>query len=204
MNITPDLASIRNAQKILREYLKPTPLVKAKRHGRQGEELFLKIETGLPTGSFKPRGALYALVLNLRERAIEEVTACSTGNHGAAVAYAAKTLGVRATIFLPENPNPVKRKKIADLGARIVEKGSVDLAHAFKRAQEYSRRPGVYFLNDSTDPSLPAGPGTIGLEILEQLPDAQSVFVPMGDTALIRGVAAATKQVSSKVKVIGV
>ena len=83
----------------------------------------LKVETGLPTSSFKPRGALYALSVNLARRQVEEVTASSTGNHGAAVAFAAKTLGVPATIFLPSNPNPVKRQKISDLGARIVESG---------------------------------------------------------------------------------
>jgi len=71
-------------------------------------------------------------------------------------------------------------------------------------AREYSRRPGVYFLNDATDPDLPAGPGTIGLEILEQLPELSAVFVPMGDTALIRGVGAAIKQLSPQTKVIGV
>jgi threonine dehydratase len=109
-----------------------------------------------------------------------------------------------ATIFLPEQANPVKRKKIEDLGARIVCHGSIDLAGAFQMASEYSRRPGVYFLNDATDPDLPAGPATIGLEILEQLPDLSAVFVPMGDTALIRGVGAAIKQLSPQTKLIGV
>jgi threonine dehydratase len=165
---------------------------------------FLKRETDLPTASFKPRGALYALATNLRRRAITEVIASSTGNHGAAVAWAAKTLGIPATIFLPSNPNPVKRKRIADLGARIVEVGGQDLTHAFKEAQQYSTRPGVYFLNDATDPDLPAGPATIGLEILSQLPDVATIYVPMGDTALIRGIGAAIRQLNPHVKVIGV
>ena len=69
---------------------------------------------------------------------------------------------------------------------------------------EYARGPGVYFLNDATDPDLTAGPATIGVEIIEQLPNAAAIFVPMGDTALIRGVAAAVKQLSPKVKIIGV
>ena len=128
-----------------------------------------------------------------RSRNVREVTASSTGNHGAAVAWAAKNLGVAATIFLPANPNAVKRQKIADLGARIVEAGGQDLAHAFLQAQEYSNRPGLYFLNDATDPDLPAGPATIGLEILSQLPQVAALYVPMGDTALIRGVGAAVK-----------
>jgi threonine dehydratase len=164
----------------------------------------LKLELELPTGSFKPRGAIWGLAANLRKGKIEEVTASSTGNHGAAVAYAAKLLGVRATIFLPASPNPVKRKKIAELGAKIVEAGGADLAHAFQQAMEYSARPGVYFLNDATDADLPAGPATIGLEIRTQLPETRAIYVPMGDTALIRGVGAAVRQMSWEVKIVGV
>ncbi len=122
----------------------------------------------------------------------------------AAVAFAAKMLGTQATIFLPERANPVKRKKIEDLGASIVEAGTADLAEAFERAKEYSAKDGTYFLNDATDPDLPAGPATVGLEILEQLPEVSAVFVPMGDTALIRGIGAAIKQLAPHVKLIGV
>jgi threonine dehydratase len=204
MTIAPDLSIIREAQVLLRNYFGVTPLVKARSLARTDGEAWLKIETGLPTGSFKPRGALFGLATAMKRENVEEVTACSTGNHGAAVAFAAKTLGVRATIFLPENPNPVKRRKIEDLGARIVMTGSADLVDAARHVSEYSARPGVYFLNDSTDPDLPAGPGTIGLEVLEQLPELTSVYVPMGDTALIRGIGAAIKQVNPSVRVIGV
>jgi threonine dehydratase len=204
MPALPELSAIREAQQLLTKYFPPTPLVKAPSLSSASAEVYLKIETKLSTGSFKPRGAMYALAKNLQRRHIDEVTASSTGNHGAATAFAARTLGVSATIFLPEQANPVKRKKIEDLGARIVCHGSIDLAGAFQMAREYSRRPGVYFLNDATDPDLPAVPGTIGLEILEQLPELSAVFVPMGDTALIRGVGAAIKQLSPQTKVIGV
>jgi threonine dehydratase len=202
--ISPDISTIRAALDLLREYFGATPLKPAPSLSRADCEVYLKIETGLPTGSFKPRGALYALATNLARGEIREVTASSTGNHGAAVAFAAKTLGIRATIFLPDNANPVKRKKIQDLGACIVEAGSADLAEAFERAKEYSERDGIYFLNDATDPDLTAGPATIGLEILEELPDVSAVFVPMGDTALIRGVGAAIKQLAPQVKLVGV
>src|SRR5215469_11490761 len=113
MSALPELLVIREAQQVLSRYFPPTRLVRAP---SLGADVYLKVETELPTGSFKPRGALYALTKNLRRRQIEEVTASSTGNHGAATAFAARTLGVPATIFLPENPNPVKRKKIEDLG----------------------------------------------------------------------------------------
>jgi threonine dehydratase len=147
---------------------------------------------------------LFALAQALGSRKVAEVTASSTGNHGAAVAWAAKTLAVPATIFLPANPNPVKRKKIADLGARIVEVGGLDITHASREALDYSSRTGAYFLNDATDPVLPAGPGTIGLEILSQLPSVRAVYVPMGDTALIRGIGAAIKAAHPHVKIVGV
>ena len=98
----------------------------------------------------------------------------------------------------------MKRKKIGDLGARIIECGGGDLAAAFQQASVYSARPEVYFLNDATDPAVPVGTATIGLEIAEQVPEVSSVYVPMGDTALIRGVAAAVKQLVPNVKVVGV
>jgi threonine dehydratase len=202
--MTPSLSIIYEAQKFLAAHLPLTPLTPCPALNRADAQLHLKLELELPTASFKPRGALYALSVNLRRRTIEEVTASSTGNHGAAVAFAAKTLGVRATIFLPANPNPVKRQRIADLGAQIIEVGGPDLAAASVEAQEYSRRPGIYFLNDATDRDLPAGPATIGLEILRQLPQVAAIYVPMGDTALIRGLAAGVKQRNARIHIIGV
>jgi threonine dehydratase len=214
MDISPDLRLIREARGLLDQYLPTTPIIPARSLSRRGVPVHLKVETSLPTGSFKPRGALYALAVNLTRRPIHEVAASSTGNHGAAVAFAAKALGIPATIFLPANPNAVKRQKIADLGARIVECGGSDLAAAFQQASAYSARPGVYFLNDATDPEVPVGTATIGLEIAEQMhvpqmpaepiPQLSAVYVPMGDTALIRGVAAALKQLVPTVKIIGV
>jgi threonine dehydratase len=204
MAFNPDLSTIRQARILLAQHLPTTRTVRARSLSSDGSPVHLKLEIDLPTGSFKPRGAIYALATNLSRRNIAEVTASSTGNHGAAVAYAGKVLGVPATIFLPTNPNPVKRDKILALGAQIVESGAGDLAQAFQQAAEYSRRPGVYFLNDATDADLPAGPGTIGLEIAEQVPEVSAIYVPMGDTALIRGVAAAAKQLLPGVKIIGV
>ena len=203
MAFKPGILEIREARELLAKYLRPTRAVPAPTISRNGSSAYLKLETALPTGSFKVRGALYALALKLKKEQIVEVTAHSTGNHGAAVAYAAKLLQVPATIFLPANPNPVKRAKIRSLGARVAEKGS-DSSDAFHAAHEYSRRPGVYFLNDATDPDLPAGPATIALEIAEQVPDVGTIYVPMGDTALIRGVAAAMRQLCGNIKIIGV
>jgi len=168
-----------------------------------GKQVSLKMETELPTGSFKVRGALYTLMVTSNGRAIREVVTSSTGNHGAAVAYAAKALGVKVRIFLPANANPVKRNRIASLGAEIVEKGR-DISDARESATEYASTAGAFFLNDATDPDLPAATGVIALEIAEQRPTAEALLVPMGDTALIRGVGATVKHLSPQIRLIGV
>ena len=196
--------TIREARELLSRHLPLTRLVAAPSLSRAaGCHVYLKLESELPTGSFKPRGALYALSVHHSRSELKEVVASSTGNHGAAVAFAAKMLGVPATVFLPENPNPVKRARIADLGAKIVERGR-DISAAFEAASIYAKASGAFFLNDATDPDLPAGPATIGWEILDQLPETDVIYVPMGDTALIRGVAAAAKHRSLRVRIIGV
>jgi threonine dehydratase len=205
LGIVPSISTIREAQRFLAKYFAPTRLIPAPflSHAA-GKSVYLKLETELPTGSFKVRGAFWALAQRMKRGPIQEVVACSTGNHGAAVAFAAKQFGIAARIFLPTNCNPVKRGRIATLGAAIVESGGGDLASAFTLAAEYAKRPGVHFLNDATDEDLPAGPATIGCEILEQLAETSAIFVPMGDTALIRGIAAGSKQIAPQVKIIGV
>ena len=202
--MSPSLTAIRDARERLRRHLPVTRLVPAPwLSARTGQDVYLQLESELPTGSFKPRGALYALAVALERREVGEVIASSTGNHGAAVAYAARLLGRPATIFLPEHPNPVKRARIADLGGRIEEHGK-DIAGAAEAAAAYARRDGVYYLDDATDPDLPAGPATIACEILEQLADPDTIYVPMGDTALIRGIGAATRALAPAVTLVGV
>src|SRR5580765_6987015 len=145
-----DPQRIRDAQSLLARHFGPTPIARAASLSSPGHDVFLKIETGLPTGSFKVRGAIYALSTNVAARAVTEVVCASTGNHGAAVAYAAQLLGVRATIFLPDNPNPVKAARILALGARIVKVGA-DLSAAIDAAQNYAARAPAFFLHDASD-----------------------------------------------------
>ncbi len=121
---TPDVRRAREAQALLAEHLPETRLVGARSVASPGGgPVLLKLESELPTGSFKVRGALWALAVRHREGRVDEVVTASTGNHGAAVAWAADLLGVAATIFLPERPNPVKRARISELGATVVEDG---------------------------------------------------------------------------------
>src|SRR3954469_1149502 len=160
-----DPRRIADAQSLLARHFGPTPIARAASLSSPAHDAYLKIETGLPTGSFKVRGALYSLSVNIANRAISDVVCASTGNHGAAVAWAAHLLGVRATIFLPEDPNPVKAARILALGARIVKAGA-DLSAAIDAAQEHAARERAFFLHDASDPDVPVGTATIGAEIL--------------------------------------
>jgi len=181
----------------------PTPLVRAASLSTAGRDAYLKNETVLPTGSFKVRGALHALRACLARQPIGEVIAASTGNHGAAVAWAARSAGVGATIFVPEHANPLKVARIRELGAQLVETGA-DLSAATDAAYAYADRTGAFFLHDAADPDVPAGTAQIGEEIVAQQPAVTRIYVPMGDTALIRGVASAAKRAKPSVTVVGV
>src|SRR3979490_1199971 len=107
-----DPSRIHDAQSLLARHFGPTRIARAASLSSPGHDVFLKIETELPTGSFKVRGAIYALSVQLARGAIADVVCASTGNHGAAVAYATRLLGVQATIFLPDRPNPLKAARI--------------------------------------------------------------------------------------------
>jgi threonine dehydratase len=166
-------------------------------------QVHLKLESEMPTGSFKVRGALYALHAEMTKRRVAEVVASSTGNHGAAVAHAAKLLNVPAKIFLPIKANPTKQARIRAFGAEIVKHGK-DITEAFEGAREYAERSGSFLLNDATNRDVPAGTATIAVEIIEQLPDVKEIWVPVGDTALIRGIASAAKQLRPEVRLVGI
>jgi threonine dehydratase len=199
----PNDTQVNDARALLRQFLKPTRLVQAERLGNATTKIYLKLETDLPTHSFKPRGALYALMKNLQQRSIGGVVAASTGNHGAAVAYAARLAKIPATIFLPQNPNPIKRARIITLGATVEEVASQAGALA-DAAASFAEEHNYYFLNDASDDLVPAGTATIAAEILDELPAPDVLIVPMGDTALIRGVAAEAKRRRPAVKIVGV
>lgn len=198
------LPRVAEARAVLRNYFAPTPLVHAPHLSNHcGHKVYLKLESSLPTGSFKPRGALFALRSRNGQTPVRQVVTSSTGNHGAAVAYAARELRIPATIFLPVNPNALKHAKIAALGATIREVGS-DLAEAVAAAASFATSEGAYFLDDAADFAVPVGTATIASEIFEQLPSVQKIYVPVGDTALIRGIAAVAKNRPVPPQIIGV
>src|SRR5262245_31110553 len=196
---------VERARALLGQYLRPTRLVSAESlAGRSGARVYLKIESDLPTGSFKLRGALNALLTSATQRMLPGVVASSTGNHGAAVAFAARIAKIGATIFLPENPNPVKRARIVALGAKVVERGAMGQTAASEGAAEFARDHGYYLLDDASDPLVAAGTATIASEILDEISAPDVIFVPMGDTALIRGVAIEAKRRHPGARIVGV
>ncbi len=200
----PTWSQIQEAQGFLRDRLPSSRLLCASSlHRHDHASIYLKLETEMPTGSFKVRGALFALHAEIEQRPVTEVVTASTGNHGAAVAYAARLLSVPAKIFVPYPVNEVKRKRIQELGALIVEDGK-DITEARGLAAEYSNQRDAFVLDDATNPNVPAGAATIASEIVQQLPEVAAILVPIGDSALIRGVASAAKHLRPKLRIIGV
>jgi threonine dehydratase len=200
----PKWPDIERARQYLQRHFRPARLIAATSlNNVPHAQVHLKLESEMPTGSFKVRGALYALHAEMTARRAAEVVAASTGNHGAAVAYAAKLLNVPAKIFLPINANPTKQARIRACAAEIVEHGR-DISEAFEGAQEYARRADSFLVNDATNPDVPAGTATIAVEIIEELPDVREIWVPVGDTALIRGIASAFKHLRAEVRVVGI
>src|ERR1041385_6375748 len=205
MNVAiPDWAAVQTARQFLERHFAPTRLIMAPSLTRgDGAGVYLKVESELPTGSFKVRGALHALHAEMARRPVAEVVASSTGNHGAAVAWAAKSIGIPAKIFLPSGANPAKQSRIRALGCEIAEDGKA-LSEAAEAAEQYTRNSRAFFLNDATNSDVPAATATIACEILKQLPEVGAVWVPMGDTALIRGLASAAKHLRPEIRIVGV
>jgi len=197
------LSEVLEARRLFKRFWPITRLVEAESLSRlTGKTVYLKLENDLPTGSFKPRGALYALSTN-RTKGVREVVAFSTGNHGIAVAYSAHLLNINATIVLPHNANPVKRQKILRLGAKLIEHGR-NSYEASIVAKQYARDHGAYLLDDITNRHIVVGSATIASEILDQAPSVDAVISPIGDSSLIRGIAGMMQLMAPGVKTIGV
>ncbi len=188
----------------LRPHLSPTPLQYSRAFtAKAGCHVHLKLEAVQPIRAFKVRGALNKLLrMSPRERAAGVITA-SAGNHGQGVAYAAQTFGVPATVYVPENANLLKVEAIRRLGARVIPAGR-SYAEAFLEAIRAQADSGATFVHAFDDPDVIAGQGTIAVELLEQLPEFDSVLVPVGGGGLIAGIALYLKARRPSVRVIGV
>ncbi|MFC9972787.1 threonine ammonia-lyase [Spirillospora sp. NPDC127200] len=203
-----NLDDIRAARELLREVIVPTPLIPSRVLSEAiGGPVYLKCENLQRTGSFKIRGAYVRIArLSDAERA-GGVVAASAGNHAQGVALAASMLGCKATVFMPEGAPLPKVAATRGYGAEVVFPGpTVD--DCLVAAQEYAAECGAVFIHPFDHPDVVAGQGTIGLEILEQLPDVRTVVGAVGGGGLVSGVAAALKAAAKEnggheVKVVG-
>jgi threonine dehydratase len=197
------LESIRDAQRRLAGAVHRTPLVRSTTLGqRAGVRLWLKCENLQKTGSFKVRGALNKLSgLSDAARALGVVTV-SAGNHAQALAWAAQSLGVRCTVVMPATASKSKADASAGYGAEVIRYGTG--AEAFGKAHQLAAERNLTFVHPFDDPLISCGAGTAGVEILEDLPDADVVIVPIGGGGLISGIAPAVKQIRPGTKVFGV
>ncbi len=188
----------------VRAVLPPSPLVGAPALSeRVGRPVHLKLESLGPTGSFKVRGAaarIQALGTAARARG---VIACSSGNHGRAVAFVAERLGVAATVFVPRWVDPVKLAAIRAHGAEAVLAGE-SYDEAERAARAHALREGSPFVHPFDDPDVVSGQGTLALELLDQLPDVAEIAVPLSGGGLAGGVAAALADQGSAARVTAV
>jgi threonine dehydratase len=167
-----------------------------------GKEIFLKLENLQKTGSFKIRGAYYKLSRLCRTKRVREVVAASAGNHAQGVAYASFLLGIHSTIVMPEGAPLAKQMATRAYGGEVILSGkSMDEALGYARRME---KGGKVLIHPFDDEEVIAGQGTIGLEILQDVPEAEAIIVPVGGGGLISGIATIVKKRKAKVEIIGV
>jgi threonine dehydratase len=196
------LRDIQQARTLIAGVAVRTPLFEWPARGGNGK-LFLKLENRQPIGAFKVRGAYNKIASLAEDERRRGVIAYSSGNHAQGVAYAARALGVRAIVVMPGNAPKNKLASTAALGAEIVTVGPASEERRL-RAEQLSREHGYVIVPPYNDEKIVAGQGTVGLEILEDLPEVETILVPVGGGGLISGVASAVKLTRPSVRVIGV
>lgn len=198
-----DIDAIRDARANLDGRIRPTPLCTSAALGeRTGTRLFVKPECLQKTGSFKVRGVFNKLRrLSIEERA-RGVIGVSAGNHAQALAWGARAEGIACTVVMPATASPVKVAATRGYGAEAVLHG--DVHGAFEKMEELRLERCLTLVHPYDDDAVIAGQGTVGLEIVAELPDVDAVIVPVGGGGLIAGVATAVKAVRPRARVYGV
>ncbi len=199
-----DLEDIRAADQRIAGQIRRTPTVDSEMLShRCGVELHLKLETLQETGSFKARGALNRILCLSREEREGGVIAASAGNHAQGVAFAAAKSGIDALIVMPVQTPLVKVTRTRELGA-CVELYGQNLDEALERAHQLEEQHGYTFVHPFEDREIIAGQGTVGLELIEQVPDLDAIVVPIGGGGLISGIATAVKALHPEIRIYGV
>jgi len=203
-NLSIDLADVTAARERLRGaiYYSPCP------HSQMlsmltGQQVYLKLENLQMTGSFKERGALNRIAMLTPQQASRGVIAASAGNHAQGVAYHATARGIRALIVMPLTTPLVKVTATRNFGAEVLLHGA-NYDEACDEATRQCAEQQMTFIHPFDDPAVMAGQGTIGLELLEQIPQLEAVVVPIGGGGLIGGIACAIKQSRPEIRVVGV
>jgi threonine dehydratase len=168
-----------------------------------GMEIFCKLDNLQHTGSFKERGARNALAQLPAEQQKRGVIAASAGNHAQALAYQGKLLAIPATVVMPKFAPLIKVNNCQNLGANVVLHGK-DFAEAKARAHEMAKEEGLAYIDGYDDPAIIAGQGTMGLEIVDQVPDFDVVLIPVGGGGLLAGVSLAIKTLRPQAKIVAV
>ncbi len=199
----PTLRDIEEAEGRIRRYIPPTPLEESKGLSEMlGREVYLKLETFQPIRVFKIRGALNKL-LSLGDSDLKKgVITASSGNHGYAIAYAARVFGVHATICVPDKVNPQKLRAIQEQGAEVIRSGG-GYDETYESALATAQRRRMTFVHAFDDKDVIAGQGTCGLEVVRQLPDLDGIAVAIGGGGLIAGISIAVKESVASAKVFG-
>jgi threonine dehydratase len=204
MNLRPDHAQVTAAAQVIGAYMKPSLLKREADFCQQLDaDVHVKYEFFNPVKSFKIRGALnVAHALQGRDD-VKRVVTCSTGNHGSAMAFACKQFGLPITVGVPKDCDQSKVALIREFGAELEFIGR-DLDETKEVMQETGQEEGTVFVEDGSSPEVVAGTATIGLELIEQLPETEVFIVPVGNGALIGGVGAAIKDQRPDIRVVGV
>jgi threonine dehydratase len=204
IRIAPTLADIQEARERLRGIAEETPIYLSETFSRRvGREVRLKAENLQRTGAFKVRGAVNKLTTLSPEERAAGVVAASAGNHGQAVAWAARQLGIRATIFVPVTAPMAKVEACRNYGA-ATEMAGEDFEDALEAAIAHVEETGGTFIHPYEDQLVVAGQGTIGLELLDQEPDVGTVLIPIGGGGLALGIATALRALKPEVRIVGV
>jgi threonine dehydratase len=197
------LDDVLTAADRIANYVHRTPIVESGTLSRMtGTRLGLKAENLQRTGSFKARGAVNALLRLTPAQRERGVVTMSAGNHGQGLAYAAQRFGVRCVVFMPEQAVPTKVAAVKGYGAEA--RFAPNMETLFATMDEYRKAYDLHYVHPFGDPDIVAGQGTVGLEILEDCPEVETIVVPVGGGGLLSGVAVAAKAIKPGIRVVGV
>jgi threonine dehydratase len=200
----PSLSDIKEARSRLRGVARETPVYGSETLSRQvGRPVSLKAENLQRTGSFKVRGAVNKLATLSEGERRAGVVAASAGNHGQAVAWAAREAGVKATVFMPQDAPMAKVEPTKNYGAKAELTGG-SFEDALHAAFAHAEATGATFVHPYEDEKVIAGQGTIGLELVEQVPDLETVVIPVGGGGLASGIALALRSAKQDIRIVGV